>query len=203
MGWVPSYLYAIGPPRVGESGVEKKWDALSLPMKVAYLLGWRHLSFGASVTVLDGTVSQTWYALEPDVFFGAPASCLVEARSVHGFWRRGRVPVQSTDDESPDYRFGFVAGQFSWLTGADSAIGVAYTLNAPRDLISHVYRVDLRCFWGIRGCDSVRQVTPLLWQDRRALALATEARLKSANPCPDQILSGRVRTLVDLDIALL
>jgi hypothetical protein len=114
---------------------------------------------------VGGTVSQPWYALEPDVFLGAPASYLAVARSVHGFWRRGRVPLQSADDGSPDYRVGLVAGQFSWLTGADSAIGVAYTWNAPHDLIARVYRVDLRCFWGIRGCDSVRQVVPLLWED--------------------------------------
>ncbi len=125
---------------------------------------------------------------------------------MHGFsWNQGRrpVPVHSTGDESPDYRFGAVAGEFSVLAGADRAIGVAYTSDAPRGLISHAFHVDLRCFWGIRGCDSVRQVTPLLWNDRQAITAATTARLTSSDPCPDRILSGRVRTLPDLDIALL
>ena len=59
MGWVPRLLYTLGAPRFGESGFEKTWEALDLPLKVAYVLGWRHLSFGASVAVLNGTVSGT------------------------------------------------------------------------------------------------------------------------------------------------
>jgi hypothetical protein len=134
------------------------------------------------------------------------------ARSAHGFWTNpGREQtVHSTDDESPDYRFGAVAGQFSLLAGADSSIGVVYTATAPRDLVSHVYQVDLSCFWAIRGCDSVRQVTPSLWQDRQAIATATTSRVSSMagwsssrNPCPDRILAGRVRTLLDVNVALL
>lgn len=103
-----------------------------------------------------------------------------------------------------------MAGQFSLLAGADSAIGVVYTATAPRDLVSHVYQVDLSCFWGIGGCNSVRQVVPLLWQDRQAIETATTTRVSSmagwsgsGTPCPDRILGGRVRTLLDLNVALL
>jgi hypothetical protein len=127
-------------------------------------------------------------------------------RSVHGFTRNAGhrpVPVQSTDDESPQYRFGAVAGPLSIREGPDTAIGVAYTFDAPPDLISHAFQVDLQCFWGLRGCDSVRQVVPLLWNDRQAILNQTAARLNSSHPCPDRILAGRVRYLLDGSVALL
>jgi len=38
---------------------------MDAPRKAAYLLGARHLSFSADVTVVDGTVSHVGYALEP------------------------------------------------------------------------------------------------------------------------------------------
>jgi hypothetical protein len=153
------------------------------------------------VNVLKGVVSSTSYGLEPDVFLGWPASLLVFVHSTHGFWMRGTpVTIQSLDDESPDFRF---SRPFSWFAGIDSTLTVAYTPNAPPELIAHAFRVDLSCFWEIRGCDSVRSVVPLLLADRQGLADATAQRLRSANPCPDRILDGRVRTLPDLNAALL
>jgi hypothetical protein len=204
MPWLPQFLYEIWPGR-GDLPVQDKWAVLSLPLKAAYALGWRHLSFAASVMVRDGVVSRTGYEIEPDVFLGWPESYLVVVRSVHGFWAyRGLpVPVQSTDEQSPEYRFGPVAGEFSQFAGADSKIAVAYTSDAPRDLVSHVFQVDLSCFWNIRGCASVRQVVPLLWADRQVIVAATAARLNSGDPCPARILAGRVRYLPDLNIALL
>jgi hypothetical protein len=68
MPWVPQFLYELWPQRE-ELPVQDKWAVLSLPLKVAYVLGWRHLSFTATVTVLDGVVSRTWYDIEPDVFW--------------------------------------------------------------------------------------------------------------------------------------
>jgi hypothetical protein len=59
------------------------------------------------------------------------------------------------------------------------------------------------CFWGLRGCDSVRQVVPLLRKDRQAIILATKARLASSDPCPDRIFAGRARTIVNLNVAVL
>ncbi|MGP0074812.1 MAG: hypothetical protein ACLPWF_23110 [Bryobacteraceae bacterium] len=201
--WVPEFLLNLGRDFGGLT--EKKSNQLGFLANGAYLLGWRYLSFGASVEVLNGTVSSTYYELEPDVFFGWPASNFVVARSTHAFWadRRRPIPVRSAEDENPYFRFGIVSGQFSWLPGRDSSIGVAYTPDAPRDLVSHAYQLDLSCFWGFRGCDSVRQVVPLLWKDRAAIEEATAARLRSDNPCPDQMLAGRVRTLLDLNVALL
>ena len=204
MRWVPEFLFSLWLPRLTDHPVQGKWANMEFPFKVAYVFGWRHLSFGACVSTSHGVVSSTSYGLAPDVFLGWPTGELVLVRSVHGFWMRGtRMPVESVDDENPDFRFGAVAGQFSWFGGSDSAIAVAYTTNAPRELISHAFSVDLSCFWGILGCDSVRQVVPLLWTDRLRIADATAARLRSGNPCPDRILEGRVRTLPDLSVALL
>jgi len=177
---------------------------MDVPHKVAYVLGWRHLSFYAAVTVLDGKVSALRYALEPDVFVGWPVSYLVVAHSEHGLWlvRGLPVPVNDADDESPQYRFGFTAGQFSMLQGTGS-IGVTFKPDAVRESIPHVFQLDLSCFWGIRGCDSVLQVAPLLWKDQQAIQTAAASRLKSQDPCPDRILADRVRYLPDLIVELL
>jgi len=205
MHWVPEFLFSFGTEHDWNGPIHSKWRAMSLPFKVAYVLGWRHLTFEAWASVSDGVVSVTGYRIEPDFFLGWPASDLVVAHSVHGFWARHAipVPVASIDDESPDFRFGGISGRFSSFAGDDAGIGVAYTASAPPELVSHVFRFDLSCFWGIRGCDSVRQVVPFLWADRRAIRIRTAARLASENPCPDQILAGRVRTLPDLNVALL
>jgi hypothetical protein len=202
--WVPNFLLSLGVKEFGEN-LENKSDRLGFLGKAAYLLGWRYLSFGVGVEVLNGTVSSTYYQLDPDVFFGWPASNFVVARGTHAFWadRRRPIPVRSAEDENPYFRFGIVSGQFSWLPGRDSSIGVAYTPDAPRDLVSHVFQVDLTCFWGLRGCDSVQQVVPVLWKDRVAIEEAAAARLRYDNPCPDQMLAGRVRTLLDLNVGLL
>jgi hypothetical protein len=154
------------------------------------------------VMVLDGTVSSTAYYLEPDVFLGWPVSHSVVARSAHAFWqeRREPIPVYSTDDESPDFRFGYVPGEPS-LAGL--VISVDYTRQAPRKKVSHAFQVDLSCYWNLRGCESVRQVVPLLWKDRQEVVAATGARLASKDSCPDRILAARVRTLPHLNVALL
>jgi hypothetical protein len=190
-------IYGIWPAGFDE------WNGISPIVKAASALGWRNLSFGASVNVLNGTVSELGYDLEPDVPHGIPADSLVLVRSTHGIWISSwrAIPVPSADDESPEFRFG-TGGAFSWIPGADT-VGVAYTPLAPRELAPHAFQVDLTCFWGIRGCNSVRQVVPLLWQDRKRIEEVAEARLTSGDPCPDRILTGRVRTLPDLNVALL
>jgi hypothetical protein len=208
-GWarlIPAVVLSLWPVHDSNFPVKNKWNVLTFPFKVAYAIGWRHLSFSAYVTVLKGTVWSTGYNLEPDVLIGYPLSYFVAVHSVHGLYRdRGSrpVPVHSTDDERPEFRFGAVADRFSMLGGPDSAIGVAYTTDAPRDLIDHAFQVDLHCSWGLRGCDSVRQVVPLLWKDRQTIEETTSARLRSADPCPDQVLAGRVRYLLDVNVALL
>jgi hypothetical protein len=203
--WVPQFLLDFRQAEPGGINPNKTWNALGFLPKIAYLLGWRYLSFGARFVVLSGTVSSISYELDPDVPLGWPAPNFVVARSMHAIWGRWPVwkPVGSTEEENPSFRFGPVSGQFSWLSAHDGSIGVAYTQDAPRDLVSHVFQLDLTCFWGLRGCDSVQQVVPELWKDRKAIEDAADARLRSKDPCPDRILSGRMRTLLDTDVAVL
>jgi hypothetical protein len=204
MEWIPTFFFSF-PSLRDDQFPRNKWVGMSLPFKVAYVLGWRHLLFRASAIVLDGVVAKMAFGIEPDAFFGWPASAFVVVRSAHGFWlpHTLEVPVPSTDDESPDFRYGPVAGAWSSFSGTDSAIGVVFTASAPAELASHAFQWDLSCFWGIRGCDSTRQVVPLLWADQQKIFARTAARLASQNPCPDRILAGRVRTLPDLGVALL
>jgi len=201
---LPSFLFYLWPPHTGDGQPIDKWTAMDFPTRVAYMLGWRYLSFSASIFASGGTVSRMQYTIEPDVLLGFPVGYFVYARTAHGFMRSGRpMPVDSAGEGSPNFRFGAIAGEFSWLKGADLAIAVAYTPAAPRDMVAHVFQADLSCFWGITGCDSVRQVVPLLWQDREQLVDKTNTRFASTNPCPDEILAGRIRTLPDVSVALL
>lgn len=102
--------------------------------------------------------------------------------------------MSSADDESPEYRVG----------GDAKGLLVAYTPDAPRDLVSNAFQLDLSCFWDFRGCALVRDVAPLLWRDKQAIEARTAARPQSqANRCPDWVLAGRVRTLPDLNVYLL
>jgi hypothetical protein len=204
--WVPRFVLDLWPPQIKEAGRlnDIKWNAMDLSLKAAYILGWRYLSFSAFVTVFDGKVSKIWYGIEPDVFLGWPKGYLVTAHSTHGFWMGHHLPlpVSSADDES--YRFGFIASEFSWFVGDDTNINIsaAYRPDAPREKVSHAYHVDLSCFWSLRGCNSVQQVVPLLWKDKLEIQETTATRLRSNDPCPDSVLAGRVRSLPDLNIAL-
>jgi hypothetical protein len=69
--------------------------------------------------------------------------------------------------------------------------------------MSHVFHVHLRCFWSLFGCRHARQIAPLLWQDKNSIEAATLARLNSNDPCPDRILAGRVKYLLDMGVVLL
>jgi len=68
-------------------------------------LGYRFMSFDASLLVQDGKVSQVEYGLANQ--WGRPeyagyAGYIVSARSVHGFWLPGQIglKVTSVDDDS-------------------------------------------------------------------------------------------------------
>jgi hypothetical protein len=200
MWWVPSSL--LMPNDLSED----KWTFTPPALKIAYLMGWRNVVFGGSAIVVNGIVRQIGFGMEPDVITGFPRPSFFNAGTDHAFWAehaRKQVPVDDSADEQPQLRFGRVAGEFSWFTGTDDFIAVVYTPEAPRDLVAHAFRVDLTCFWGLRGCDSIRQVVPLVWEDRNTIAAAAAARLASTDPCPDRILTGRVRYLLDMAVALL
>ena len=176
-----------------------KWQSLSLPLWIAYVLGWRHIAFEANVTVLNGVVSGVRYEIEPDVVTGWPSQYMVVVRSVHGLGHTPwPPPIGDIDDEAPDYRFGQAVGDLTSLLGAGRSLGLAYTPDAPPDVVLHAYQVNLNCFWALRGCGSARQLLPRLWEDREAVIRAAASRLASPNPCPDRILAGRVRRLLNL-----
>ncbi len=180
-------------PWRAQDGSGEPW---TVPLRGAYWLGFRYVEFGASAYVLAGRVSSVHYVIGRDMLFGWEHDPLVSVRGAHGFWmhRVIPVPVSSADDESPQYRVG----------GDAKLLYVAYTPDAPRELASHAFQLDLSCFWDLRRCGLVRDVAPLLWRDKQAIEARTIARLQGqANRCPDSVLAGRVRTLPDLNVYLL
>jgi hypothetical protein len=166
------------------------------PFAGAYWLGWHNVDFSAWVWIEDGRVSSVGYDIDPDMMLGWPHGGLISVRSAHGFWMSHFMPVsvRSADDESPDYR---VSGGEGWLQ-------VAYTPDAPRELMSRAFQLDLSCFWGIHRCILAREVAPLLWRDKQAIEARAFARFyPQRNPCPDSMLAARVRYLPDLSVELL
>jgi hypothetical protein len=79
---------------------------------------------------------------------------------------------------------------------------VTYMFDAPPELVAHAYKLDLSCFWSLRGCRMARQLAPLLFEDAERMEQATVARLASRNPCPVGIVAGRSRYLTDLSVSL-
>jgi hypothetical protein len=174
--------------------------------KVARLLGTSFLSFRAGVGVRNRKVSRVSYAVNN--WGGQPRVLgdLISAESVHGPWllyghRRG-FRVSSADDENPQFRVSS-GRSFDAVDPDENSMQVKCTFDAPPELVSHVYRLDLGCVWNLRGCLSARDMAPLLRQDEERILAATQARLISREPCPDRILAGRVRYLPDVDILLL
>jgi hypothetical protein len=80
---------------------------------------------------------------------------------------------------------------------------VSFTPEASPALISHAFQLNLRCFWGLTGCQSASQIASSLWQDKNAIEAAMHERLKSDDPCPDRILASRVKYFPDLEVYLL
>ena len=128
----------------------------------------------------------------------------MRVHSAHGFWIAQHLPmwVGDADDESPQYRFRNKTGE-SYIPGHDeSTIDLVYTVDAPQELVSHAFQLDLSCFWNLRGCASARHMAPLMWRDQQAIVDATVSRLHSQDPCPDRILAGRARYQPDLTVDL-
>jgi hypothetical protein len=188
-GWLidpfrfPSPWYSSSSPSACVKPVSKK---------MAYWLGYRYFFFTADFVILDGRVSKASYGF---AFEDPECGAGVGGHSVHGFWadRHLPVPVSSIADQSPSFR---VSGGGVWLYAT-------YAFDAPRKQVSHVFQLELSCLWSIGGCSSVREVAPALWHDKAAIEAATVSRLSSDNPCPDDMLAGRVRNLPDLNIELL
>jgi hypothetical protein len=169
--------------------------------QAARLLGTSFLSFGARVIVRDGKVSMVGYAVNNWGGWPRVLGDLVAAQSFHIPDRRG-YPVSSIDDESPQFRVRS-GMSFAAISPDEISMQVKWTPEAPPELVSHLYRIDLSCAWSLHGCLSARDVAPSLWQDEEKIKAATRARLISRERCPDRILAGRVRYLPAVDILLL
>jgi hypothetical protein len=160
-------------------------------------LGYRFISFDARILVQDGKVSHAEYGLangwERPQYPGY-VGYIVSARSVHGFWLPHQVPfeVSSEDDESPQYR----------PRGGENGLYAIYTGDAPSQLTERAFRLNLSCFWSLRGCNDAREIAPALWQDVQAIQHATYQQLISEN-CPDSIIEGQMRYLPDITVLLL
>jgi hypothetical protein len=94
------------------------------------------------------------------------------------------------EDESPDYR----------VLGNEQSLQVSFAYDAPPDVKARVFQVKLGCFWGLVGCRNARQLAPTMWQDKMSTEAKVLSRLRSSEPCPDRILVGRVRYLLDVQV---
>jgi hypothetical protein len=160
-------------------------------------LGYRFVSFDASVLVQDGKVVHVDYGLanqwERPQYAGY-TGYIVSARSVHGFWlpHEMGLEVTSTDDDSPQYR----------PRGLGKSLNVIYTSDASTDLTRRIFDLNLSCFWSLRTCDDAREIAPRLWHDAQAIQEAAYQQLISEK-CPDSIVEGRMRYLPDISVLLL
>ncbi|MGB7231172.1 MAG: hypothetical protein WBD19_05830, partial [Candidatus Acidiferrum sp.] len=186
---------------VGHSGNS---SALRLPFKFADWLGFRYVSLTAFVIVLDGKVSSVSYAIASEDAAPRILGNLVSVRGAHGYWLDHRLPVwvSSAEDQSPNYRIKETARHPYGGETIESSLEISYSSDATRDEKEHAFQADLSCFWSYRSCRNGREILPLVWQDRNSINAAALARLKSANPCPNGVLEGRVRSLPDLDVSL-
>ena len=160
-------------------------------------VGYRFMSFYAGVLVQDGKVSQVEYGLanqwERPQYAGY-VGYLVSARSVHGFWLPNQMglEVTSVDDDNPQYR----------PRRYGNSLSVIYTSDAPPELTKRVFRLNLSCFWGLRGCGDARDIAPEILRDEQTIQQATYRRLISEK-CPNAIIEGRMRYLPDTSVLLL
>jgi len=159
--------------------------------KIPFWLGHRYVLFRSVFVISDGRVSSTSYALALE---GGECPVRISADSIHGRWvKRLPVPVSSLVDQSPAFE----------VSGDGESLHVTYAFDAPAKLVSHALRLELSCMWSMKGCRSVREVAAALLQDKASIEAATLSRLSSGNPCPDEMLAGRVRYLPGLNVELL
>lgn len=170
------------------------WIPHARALKIADWLGYRHINFNAQLLVIDGNVSRVRYEIENEFTIPGGSSEFVSVRSAHGFWdQTGSTVVTSVDDENPQLR----------VSGNQESLQVTYTFDAPPELTSRVFDVDLTCFWSLRSCRTAPEIAPRLWQYKNEVEEKAASRLMSGKPCPDRILAGRMRYLPDLDVLLL
>jgi len=159
--------------------------------KAAPLLGAGFLGFGAGVSVRNGKVSNIGYrvgTLWPGM------SDLLFVRSVHGRWQKSPSPfwVRSVDDQNLRFRVSVFPPKEN--------VTVEWSPDAPAELLSHLYQLDLSCVWSLHGCIDGREIAPQLWRDAERIKAAARERLTGSDPCPDRILADRIRYFPDADV---
>jgi hypothetical protein len=173
-----------------KDGYEHNWI-----LALMNLLGYRYVHFGASVVLLNGRVSAISYGVQDRFGFPRQVGTILAVKSAHSFWAsHGRgFEVPSTDDESPQFR----------VSGGEHSLRVSYTHDAPPELKADTFKIELACFWSLRGCGTPRQVAPLLSEDAERIKQDALTRLKSIDPCPARIVAGRLRYLTDVSVSLI
>lgn len=167
-------------------------------------LGTWFLSMNAGVKLRDGKVAKVGYSVS--TFGGWPRAIghTLDVESTHGHWRQLHFGYNVSSFADQNLRFQVQsedANNQGLFKG--NVMRVDWTPGAPPEMASHLYRVNLSCVWSLQGCVNARDIAPLLWQDEEKIKAETRARLSSREPCPDFILSDRVRYLPDLDVLLL
>lgn len=160
----------------------------------ADVFGYRYFDFSTCVLVFNGKVSRISYGVADDLIFPLAIGDVVSVASFHSRWGpvHGYADVSAVADENPAFLSSEFEGRFSFL----------YNPDAPAALRSDLFHVDLSCFWGLFRCEDARQIAPALVRDKEGVEAATLARLKSADPCPDRIISARARFWPDMRVAL-
>jgi hypothetical protein len=163
-------------------------------LEIADWLGYRYINFYTQILVIDGNATRIRYEIVDEDISPGSYSDFISVRSAHGFWdQTGSAVVTSADDENPQLR----------VSGNQESLQVTFTFDAPPELTSRVFDVDLTCFWSFRACRTAREIAPRLWQYKNEVEEKAASRLMSAKPCPDRILDERMRYLPDLDVLLL
>jgi hypothetical protein len=160
---------------------------------LADCFGYRYIGFGAMAVLLDGKVSSVQYGIAAEL--GFPRQAVVSVRSAHSLWapRQTGFEVRSTQDENLQFE----------VEGNDEQLWVLFTPEASAESKSQAFQVNLSCFWTISSCRHAQQISPVLWQDKKASEEATLARLKSANPCPETLAINRVKYFPDVNVEVL
>jgi hypothetical protein len=181
--------------RISNVRFTKNYHPRGWVFTLADWLGYRCISFGAAVVLLDGRVSSIRYEIADRLVFPEAIGDTISVKSIHSRWasHESGFQVSSAYDGNPKFH----------VRGDDQALAVLFTPEASPALMSHAFQVHLTCFWNLSGCRHPRQIAPLLWQDKNSIEIATRARLNGIDRCPDSILAGRVKYLPDMDVVLL
>ena len=160
------------------------WDNKTI-YEAGHLLGIRICDFYVTFEIRDQKVQGFDYGLSLDNGSNQyPGTIVVKVSSADSYLQ---APLGNTEDESSEYR---VRRYPMW---PELNLSILFTPLAPATLTRHAFEPSLNCLWRFDGCRTSKQIFPAAWQDEKNIQRAAGARLHSSNPCPDRILSHRVR----------